>query len=72
MNVIGLLTGIILTNQGQLIMACFMSISAGTFLYISTAEVLLEQVEKMNKRKFIAMVLAVAFVSGLVVFEKIQ
>lgn len=40
-NVLGLFTGIILRNQGVFIMAFFMSISAGTFLYISTAEVLL-------------------------------
>lgn len=41
MNVIGLITGMILRNQGVFVMAFFMSISAGTFLYISTAEVLL-------------------------------
>ena len=40
-NVIGLLVGTVIANRGDLIMACFMSISAGTFLYISLAEVLI-------------------------------
>ena len=36
-NVLGLITGTSLIGQGQFIMAFFMSISAGTFLYISLA-----------------------------------
>ena len=40
-NVIGLFVGTVIANKGDLIMACFMSISAGTFLYISLAEVLI-------------------------------
>jgi zinc transporter ZupT len=39
-NVLGLIAGSILMGQGNFIMAFFMSISAGTFLYISLAEVL--------------------------------
>ena len=39
-NVLGLLTGVFLRGQGEFVMAFFMSISAGTFLYISTVEVL--------------------------------
>jgi zinc transporter ZupT len=39
-NVIGLLTGTLLKGQGSFIMAFFMSMSAGTFLYISLVEVL--------------------------------
>lgn len=34
-NVVGLLTGSLLMGQGSFIMAFFMSMSAGTFLYIS-------------------------------------
>ena len=34
-NVIGLLMGSILMGQGSFVMAFFMSMSAGTFLYIS-------------------------------------
>jgi zinc transporter ZupT len=40
MNVFGLLTGSILMGQGNFVMAFFMSMSAGTFFYISLAEVL--------------------------------
>jgi zinc transporter ZupT len=36
-NVLGLITGSLLINQGNFVMAFFMSISAGTFLYISLA-----------------------------------
>jgi hypothetical protein len=43
-NVLGLVTGNLLIGQGHFVMAFFMSISAGTFLYISLGEVLLEQV----------------------------
>lgn len=42
-NVLGLLTGSFLMGQGSFVMAFFMSMSAGTFLYISLAEVLQEQ-----------------------------
>ena len=34
-NVVGLITGTIIMNQGNFLTAFFMSISAGTFLYIS-------------------------------------
>jgi zinc transporter ZupT len=53
-------------------MAFFMSISAGTFLYISLAEVLTEQISEMNKKKAVAMVSANVFLTLLVVFEKMQ
>lgn len=36
-NVLGLLCGTSLIGQGHFVMAFFMSISAGTFLYISLA-----------------------------------
>lgn len=34
-NILGLLTGSFLMDQGNFVMAFFMSLSAGTFLYIS-------------------------------------
>lgn len=43
-NVAGLIVGTIIIDQGSFVMAFFMSISAGTFLYISLAEVLPEQI----------------------------
>ena len=36
-NVLGLISGTALIGQGHFVMAFFMSISAGTFLYISLA-----------------------------------
>lgn len=39
-NILGLLTGSFLMGKGDFVMAFFMSISAGTFLYISLVEVL--------------------------------
>jgi hypothetical protein len=69
-NVLGLITGTSLIGQGHFIMAFFMSISAGTFLYISLAEVLLEQIQTMNKTKMLTIFLAISFISLLVWLEK--
>ena len=71
-NVMGLIVGTIISSQGNFIMAFFMSISAGTFLYISLAEVLVEQMGSMNKKKAVAMILANAFLAFLIIFEKYQ
>ena len=71
-NVLGLITGAIIMNQGIFFTAFFMSISAGTFLYISLGEVLIEQLVSMNKRKAIAMLVANVFIAFLVLFEKSQ
>lgn len=71
-NVSGLCVGTLIMDQGNFVMAFFMSISAGTFLYISLIEVLSEQIEEMNKKKALTMILANVFLSLLVVFEKIQ
>ena len=71
-NVIGLIMGNIIMSQGNFIMALFMSISAGTFLYISLGEVLIEQIVTLNKKKVVAMILANLFLALLVIFEKRQ
>ena len=71
-NVIGLIMGNIIMSQGNFIMALFMSISAGTFLYISLGEVLIEQIVTLNKKKVVAMILANLFLALLVIFEKKQ
>ena len=71
-NVLGLVVGSILIGQGFFITAFFMSISAGTFLYISLAEVLLEQVQNMTKCKIFTMLLANVFLGLLVIFEETQ
>lgn len=67
-NVSGLLVGTMIMDQGNFVMAFFMSISSGTFLYISLVEVLAEQIMEMNKKKVIAMIVAVVFLSFLVMF----
>ncbi len=71
-NLAGLAVGTIIIDQGSFVMAFFMSISAGTFLYISLAEVLPEQIAEMNKRKAVAIVAANVFLTVLIIFEKIQ
>jgi zinc transporter ZupT len=71
-NVSGLVVGTIIIDQGSFVMAFFMSISAGTFLYISLAEVLSEQITEMNRKKAVAMVVANLFLTLLVLFEKVQ
>lgn len=67
-NVAGLIVGTIIIDQGSFVMAFFMSISAGTFLYISLAEVLPEQIAEMNKKKAFAMIGANIFLTVLIVF----
>lgn len=69
-NVLGLISGASLIGQGNFVMAFFMSISAGTFLYISLAEVLFEQIQTMNKIKGFVIILANVFIGLLVGFEK--
>lgn len=70
-NVGGLGAGMVIAGMDNpFIMAFFMSISAGTFLYISLAEVLVEQLSGFNKRKAVSMMIANIFITGLVWFEK--
>ena len=69
-NVLGLLSGSLLIGQGHFVIAFFMSISAGTFLYISLAEVLLEQIHNMNKKKFFTMLAANSLIILIVFLEK--
>lgn len=71
-NVAGLVVGTLIIDQGSFVMAFFMSISAGTFLYISLAEVLVEQINDLNKKKAAAMIVANVFLTLLVIFEKAQ
>jgi len=40
MNPVGIILGWVLSSQGALTTGIFMSISAGTFLYIATLEVI--------------------------------
>lgn len=55
-------------GQGHFVMAFFMSMSAGTFLYISLFEVLQEQLKEFTKNKMIMVVAANIFVACIVWF----
>ena len=70
-NVLGLVVGTLLKSCGELVMAVFLSISAGTFLYIATVEVLPQQMKNVNKRKVFSVFLANLFISGIFFIEKI-
>jgi zinc transporter ZupT len=65
-NVLGLLTGSFLIDQGHFVMAFFMSMSAGTFLYISLAEVLQEQLKEFTKGKMAMVLIANIFIVCIV------
>jgi zinc transporter 1/2/3 len=67
MNPIGVGIGWILSDSGTLVTGIFMSISAGTFLYIATLEVLVEEfnVKRYKFVKFALFLLAAAFITSL-------
>lgn len=67
MNPIGVAIGWILSDQGNLITGIFMSISAGTFIYIATLEVLVEEfnVKRYKVPKYFFFLLAIGFISSL-------
>jgi zinc transporter 1/2/3 len=69
-NVLGLLVGSMLMEQGNFVMALFMSMSVGTFFYISLGEVLQEQLQNFGRRKLLMVILANCFIAFIVWFEK--
>ena len=71
-NVGGFVIGCVLSGQGNLVMAIFMSMSAGTFFYISLGEVLPEQLENITRRKWVMMLVANVFIGAVVFFEQWQ
>lgn len=72
MNPIGVAIGWALSDQGNLVTGIFMSISAGTFVYIATLEVLVEEfnVKRYKIVKFLFFLLAIGFVSSLFFIEQ--
>lgn len=66
----GLVVGTIIMGEGKLITGLFMSIAAGTFLYISLGEILIEQLGNFTKPKALSIVIANTFIIFLVMFEK--
>lgn len=69
-NIAGLIVGSMLMSQGNFIMAFFMSMSVGTFLYISLGEVLQEQLQHFTKTKLLMVLLANSFIAFIVWFER--
>lgn len=71
LNVIAIGIGWIISSSGPVVEAIFLSISAGTFLAISTLELLGEQLDsrKYIYIKFLLLVFATAFVASIWFFE---
>jgi zinc transporter 1/2/3 len=67
MNPIGIGLGWYLSSYGALVTGIFQAISAGTFVYISTMEVLVEEfnMERNKYGKYFVFLLAIGFVSSL-------
>ena len=67
MNPIGIGLGWSLSNSSKLVVGTFESISAGTFLYIATVEVIVEEfaIPKYKWTKFLFYIFACLFVCSL-------
>ncbi|KAM3138293.1 hypothetical protein pb186bvf_009569 [Paramecium bursaria] len=65
-NPVGIMIGWLLSDQGDLITGIFLSISVGTFLYISTLEILVEEfnISRYKWWKFLVFLIAIGFVSS--------
>ncbi|KAM3141595.1 hypothetical protein pb186bvf_006200 [Paramecium bursaria] len=72
MNPIGILFGWLLSNQGLLMTGIFQSISAGTFIYIATMEVINEEFgsQRYKFQKLFMFMLATLFVSLIWILEQ--
>ncbi|EAS06217.1 metal cation transporter, ZIP family protein (macronuclear) [Tetrahymena thermophila SB210] len=72
MNPIGIALGWILSGAGNLVCGILMSISAGTFIYISTQEVIAEEFSKNRYQvtKYLFYLLGVGFISSLYFIEQ--
>lgn len=66
MNPIGIGLGWILADQGLLVTGIFQAISAGTFIYIATIEVIVEEFNFRRYKwgKFFFFLAAIGFVSS--------
>ncbi|KAL4477967.1 hypothetical protein ABPG72_013375 [Tetrahymena utriculariae] len=67
MNPFGIGLGWVLSDAGDLVSGILVSISAGTFLYIATIEVIVEEfnLERYKIIKFILFLVAIGFISSL-------
>ena len=71
MNPIGVGIGWILAQQGVLVEGIFTSISVGTFVYIATLEVIVEEfnLDRYKILKFFVFLVAIGFVSSIFFIE---
>ncbi len=71
MNPIGIGIGWAISGQGMLIQGIFDSVSVGTFLYIATMEVLVEEfnLQRYKWIKYLFFVCGIGFVCGLFIIE---
>ncbi|CAD8161037.1 unnamed protein product [Paramecium octaurelia] len=74
MNPLGISIGWILSSNKLIIVSIFYAISAGTFLYISTIEVIVEEfnVARYKLFKFLAFLIAIGFISSIWLLEQID
>lgn len=68
---VGLGLGMILNEGSDLISSIFMSLSVGTFLYIATSEVIVEEfsVSRHKWSKFLAMMVGILLITGFTIWE---
>jgi zinc transporter 1/2/3 len=73
MNPIGVGLGWILSSQGYLITSIFEGISAGTFVYIATMEVIVEEfsISRYKWQKFGIFLIAIAFICSIWFMEQL-
>jgi len=71
---IGILIGMILTSTNVLVEAVFLSLSGGTFLYVSTTEIIVEEfsITKHKYSKFLAFMIGAIFVGLLALWETLS
>lgn len=68
---IGILIGMFLSGSNTLVEAIFLSLSGGTFLYISASEIIVEEfsVTKYKYSKYLMFLIGAIFVAGLALWE---
>jgi len=73
MNPIGILIGWVLSGQGHVVTGIFQAISAGTFLYIASGEVIVNEFNLKRHRylKFFLFCIAILFITSLFFLEQL-
>ena len=70
----GIVVGIIISGMSSILEAVFLSISAGTFLYISASEVIVEEFSVGGNKilKFVGFLFGSVIIAFFTVFEFLQ